>query len=68
VFGILDVSYFSKQHPFISRLAELFVSKYPRKGCKNCTFQLHLKELTYNMYSNSNNDCPEAIDLQFKKK
>ena len=67
VFGILDVSYFSKQHPFISKLAELFASKYPRKGCKNCTFQFDFKELTYNMHTNSNNNRPEAIDLQFKK-
>ena len=58
VSGILDVSYFSKQHPFIGKLAELFVNKYPRKGCKNCTFKFDFKELTYNMYTNSNNDRP----------
>ena len=62
---VLDVSYFPQYHPFIKKLAELYVSEYPIKGTKNDSFPFNFQRTVWNIFNDSCMDCPNiAADVQ----
>ena len=62
---VLDVSYFPQYHPFIKKLAELYVSEYPIKGTKNDPFPFNFQRTVWNIFNDSCVDCPNiAADVQ----
>ena len=63
---VLDVSYFPQYHPFIKKLAKLYVSEYPTKRTKNDPFPFNFQRtLCNNIFNDSCVDCPNiAADVQ----
>ena len=58
---LLDVSCFSRGHPFVYRLAEQFVSEYPTKQSKNSIIFGFRKVLIQNIYKKPCNMCPITV-------
>ena len=66
--GLLDISYFPRTHPFILKLADFFMNKYPIEAINNASLLLEFKKSISVLFASCIHHCPDRVGgIQFER-